>query len=88
VADRLRIDRIVVRMRGVTESQARSLAKGLSDAVLRRLSGSPALGARSPGTQHIAKIDAGSVTLSSRDRIATHLADSVIANLPPQKGDR
>jgi hypothetical protein len=85
---RLRIDHFVVRMRGVAEPQARELAAGLGEAVLRRLMESSAIGSGLPGVQHIERIDAGSVALASRDRLATHLAKSVMAHLPPAKGDR
>ena len=84
---RLRIDRLVVRMRGVCEPQARELSAGLGEAVLRQLNDGGALAAQSRTTQHIQRIDAGSVVFSTPDRVAAHLADAVKAHLPP-KGDR
>jgi hypothetical protein len=88
VERRLRIDHLVVRMRGVAEPQARELVAALGEAVLRRLNDSSAIGSQLPGVRHIERIDAGSVALTCRDRLARHLADSVMAHLPPAKGDR
>jgi hypothetical protein len=85
---RLRIDRLVVRVRGVGEPQARELVAGLGEAVLRRLHESGALGAQAPGTGHIERIDAGSIAPTTRERIAAHLADAVRAQLAPPKGER
>ena len=88
VERRLRIDRLVVRMRGIAELKAREFVTGLGESVLRRLENSPAISAQPQGVRRIERIDAGTIALSSRERLATHLADTVAAHLPPQKGDR
>jgi hypothetical protein len=85
---RLRIDRLVVRMRGAGEPQARQLVAGLGEAVLRRLGASSVLGAQTPVALHIDRVDAGSLGPSSPERVAAHLADAVAARLPPPKGER
>lgn len=85
---RLRIERLVVRMRGVGEPLARELAAGLGEAVLRRLDESGALAAQAPGSRHVEQVDAGSVTPSTRARLAAQLADAVGEHLGPPKGGR
>lgn len=85
---RLKIDRLVVRMRGVGELQAREVVAGLGEAVLYRLAESGAPGALPPGSRHVERIDAGPIALSSRGGIAAHVADAVTAHLPRRTGDR
>jgi hypothetical protein len=72
----------------MTGPQARDVVAGLGEAVLHRLSALPVLGTQRPGSQHIQQIDAGSITLSSRDGMAAHIADTVAAHLLHGKGGR
>lgn len=84
----VKIDRLVVRMRGVDEAQAREAVAGLGEAVLRRLDASGVPGTLPPGVRHVERIDAGAVQLSGRDGIATQVADAVAAQLRSRTGDR
>jgi len=80
VADRrLRIDRLVIRVRGVREPEARRLGAALAPAILHQL-GTVLDGPR-PSSGHVDAIDAGTVTLAGRDRTATAIADRVAAGL-------
>jgi hypothetical protein len=56
--------------------------------VLRRLDESGALAAQAPGSRHVEQVDAGSVTPSTRARLAAQLADAVGEHLGPPKGGR
>ncbi len=84
---RMRIERLVVRMRGIPEPRARGLAAGLGEVVLRQLSSSLVLATRPPTVAQVERVDAGTVTLSSREQIAAHIAGAVAAQVSPVEGD-
>jgi hypothetical protein len=84
---RLRIDRLVIRTRGISEPDARALASGLGEAVLRQLSESRQFTQQPPGTHHVERVDAGVMPASRRDQVASHLAGAVLSHLLPVDGD-
>jgi hypothetical protein len=77
----LRIERLVVRVRGLDETGARELALRLGPVVLRELA--PNVLRMSAGDLHgVERIDAGRVTFAGAERTATKVAAAITARLP------
>jgi len=83
---RLRIDRLVVRVRGMDETRARELASALGPGILRELG--PVVSRLSAGDSpsRVERVDAGSVAFAGGERTAAAVAAAIAARLPRPKG--
>jgi hypothetical protein len=75
---RLRIERLVVRVRGMDEARARSLASGLGPGILRHLA--PAVSGAAGG--RVERVDAGTVAFTGGEQAAAAVAAAIAARLP------
>jgi len=82
VADtRVRIDRLVVRVRGVPESSARGMVRALGTSVLRHL-GTAVTQAPPPAPlTRVDRVDAGTIRFANQEHAAKAIATAVIARL-------
>lgn len=82
---RIRIDRLVIRVRGGSESHARGMVKGLASSLLRELSSG--ISQNTTTASFFDHVDAGTVQYNGAEQTGAAVAHSVSRQLSAERKD-